>query len=130
MADGNMRNLLPFRLILFILMIVVIAYLGFGFARQAVASQQRREALRKIEQQVAVAQKEAEWLEERLRYTQSPEAAEEWARENVWVKDGEVSVVVVAPTTVEVPLSGRGADVEAGAGSNHEAWWALFLGEP
>ena len=130
MADGKMRNLLPFRSILFVLMILVIGYLGFGFARQAVASQQRREALRQIEQQIAVAQKQTEWLEGRLSYTQSPEAAEEWARENGWVKDGEVAVVLVAPTTVEAPVVGLGTNDQAHAGSNREAWWDLFLGEP
>lgn len=130
MADGKMRNLLPFRSILFILMVLVIGYLGFGVARQAVASQQRREALRQIEQEIAVSHKEAEWLDERLRYIQSPEAAEKWARENGWVKDGEVAVVIVAPSTVEAPVPGREPDDTAHAVSNREAWWDLFLGGP
>lgn len=131
MAYGKMRNLLPIRSILFVLMILVIGYLGFGFARQAVASQQRRQALRQIEQQVAVAQKEAVWLEERLGYMQSPEAAEEWARENGWVKEEEVAVVLVAPDTVKAPVPGPGIRDQAyAAGSNREAWWDLFLGEP
>ena len=130
MVDGKIRNSLPIRLILYLLMVLVIGYLGFGFARQAVASQQRREALRRIEQEVAVSQKEAEWLQARLRYTQSPEAAEQWARENGWVKDGEVSVVVVAPSAVEATVPGREANGAARAGSNREAWWDLFLGEP
>lgn len=130
MADGKMRNLLPIRLILYMLMVSVIAYLGFGFARQAVASQQRRETLRQIEQQVAVTQKEADWLEERLQYMQSPEAVEEWARDNGWVKDGEVSVVIVAPASVGAPVPGGGTTDAVQAGSNREAWWDLFLGEP
>lgn len=130
MAEGRMRDSLPFRLILFTLMFLVIGYLGFGVARQAVASQQRREALRQIEQEITVSHKEAEWLEERLQYVQSPEAAEEWARENGWVKDGEVSVVIVAPSAGEAPAPGGGADDAAQVGSNREAWWDLFLGEP
>jgi cell division protein FtsB len=130
MANSEMRNLLPFRLILFILMIVVIAYLGFAFARQAVASQQRREALRQMEQDVAIAQKKTDWLEGRLRYVQSPEAAEEWARENGWVKDGEVSVVIVAPAAMEAPVPEGESDDAVSLDSNREAWWQLFLGEP
>jgi cell division protein FtsB len=130
MAEGKMRNSLPIRLILYALMVVVIGYLGFGFARQAIASQQRREALRQIEQEVAVAHKEAGWLEERLQYMQSPEAAEEWARDNGWVKDGEVSVVIVAPASAEAPVPGAETQNAAQAGSNREAWWDLFFGEP
>jgi cell division protein FtsB len=130
MADSKLRNLLPFRLILFILMIVVIAYLGFAFARQAVASQQRREALRQMEQDVAIAQKKTEWLEERLEYIQSPEAAEEWARENGWVKDGEVAVVIVAPAAMDALAPEGEANDAAALGSNREAWWDLFFGEP
>ena len=130
MAEGKMRNSLPIRLILYALMVVVIGYLGFGFARQAIASQQRREALRQIEQEVAVTHKEAGWLEERLQYMQSPEAVEEWARDNGWVKDGEVSVVIVAPASVKAAVPGVEPYDAVKVGSNREAWWDLFLGEP
>jgi hypothetical protein len=110
-------------------MVLMIAHLGLGFVRQVRASQQRREALRQVEQNISVAQKESEWLEERLRYMQSPEAAEEWARENGWVRDGEVSVVVVAPTAAQDPIPGDGAEETTPAGSYREVWWDLFLGD-
>jgi hypothetical protein len=129
MADGKIRNLLPLRLILFILMILVIAHLGLGFARQAMASQKRREALRHLEKEVVVAQKEAAWLEERLGYMQSREAAEEWARENGWVRDGEVSVVVVAPAAAQALIPGQEAPDATYVGSNRMAWWNLFFGD-
>jgi hypothetical protein len=68
-------------------------------------------------------------LESRLTYVQSPEAAEEWARQNGWAKEGEVSVVVVAPAVQSSPAGGQGSAPEAEPGSNRQAWWDLFFGE-
>lgn len=130
MTHGKVRNLLPFRLVLLLLMALVFAYLGVGFVRQVGARQQRREELRQLEQQVMVAQRERAWLEERLLYVQSPEAAEEWARQNGWVRDSEVSVVLVAPSAAPVPVLGGKPEDGAEPSSNREAWWALFFGEP
>jgi hypothetical protein len=108
---------------------IVILYLGASFARQATISHQRREELRELEAEIAATETENVDLQERLEYAQSPAAAEEWARENGWAKEDEVSVVVVAPSVQSSPSDTHGTTEEPKPSSNREAWWDLFFGE-
>lgn len=129
MAEGRARRVFSFRLILTIVMGTVILYLGYGFVRQTGVSHQRREELRQIKRDIAVGQQENAKLEERLTYLQSTEAAEEWARINVWAKEDEVSVVVVAPSGELSDDEGLEPAQGVGPRSNREAWWDLFFEE-
>ncbi len=129
MSVSNLRRTLPFRLLLLLLMGIVILYLGVSFVRQAGASHQRREELRRMDGDVATARQQNARLEEHLEYIESPEAAEEWARENSWAKQDEVSVSVVAPSARPSSGESRKLEEEARPMSHHEAWWDLVFGE-
>jgi hypothetical protein len=108
---------------------LVILYLGVGFVQQARVSYERREELHLIEQEISVVQEENARLHERLNHVRSSEAAEEWARENGWAKEDEVSVVVVAPPADSSAGVQQDTEVAPAPGSNREAWWDLFFGE-
>jgi len=129
MTEGRARRVFSFRLILTIVVGTVILYLGYGFVRQTGVSHQRREELRQIERDIAVAQQENARLEERLTYVESTEAAEEWARTNGWAKEDEVSVVVVAPSGELADDKGPEPAQGVEPRSNREAWWDLFFEE-
>ena len=120
---------LRFRLVLVLLLGLVLAWLGARFVQQVGVSLQRRAELDQIEKEIAVVQQESARLEDRLTYVQSPEAAEEWARENGWAKQDEVSVAVVAPSAQLSPGDGTVNGDEARLGSNRETWWDLFFAE-
>jgi cell division protein FtsL len=114
---------------LLLLIVAIVVYMGAGFVRQTGISRQRREELRSLEARIAEADVELSALQDQLEYVEAPEAAEEWARENGWVKDDEQSVVVVAPSaapaeTGEAP--GEGAESR----SPGEVWWDFFFGDP
>lgn len=125
----TVHRVLPLRLFLLILMGLVILYLGVGFVQQARVSYERRAELHLIEQEIVVVQEENARLQERLTHVQSSEAAEEWARENGWAKEDEVSVVVVAPAGESSAGAQQGMEVTPAPGSNREAWWNFFFGE-
>ena len=129
MANSKTRRVLPLRLILLILMGLVILYLGAGFVQQARVGHQRREELRLIEQEITLVQQQNAQLEQRLTYVQSPEAAQEWARENGWARQDEVSVVVVAPAGESLAEGRTSVEESRDPGSNREAWWGHFFGE-
>ncbi len=129
MTDDKLRSPLPVRLTLAVLVGFVILYLGVSFVRQASASYQRREELRRIEREIEAAQQKNAWLEERLEYVHTAAAAEEWARENGWAKEDEVSVVVVAPSAQSSPDTSQDAKQIAGPISTREAWWDWFFGQ-
>jgi hypothetical protein len=130
MIRTGIRQSLSFRLLLFLLMGTMILYLGVGFVRQASVSRQRRSELQQIEQAVLAMRQRNEKLREYLAYVQSPEAAEEWAHENSWAEENEVSVVVLAPT----PEASQGASSTVREqlllGPSRDAWWDLFFGQP
>lgn len=126
---SSVRKALSFRLFPLVIMGIVILYLGASFARQASISHQRREDLRELEAEIAATERENVDLQERFEYVQSPEAAEEWARQNGWAQQDEVSVVVVAPSADSSPSDTRGTTEEPKPSSNREAWWDLFFGE-
>jgi cell division protein FtsB len=127
---GGRPTAFPERLILSILMGIALLYLGWGFVRQAGVSHQRREELRRLEQEIEAAQQEAASLQEQLGSAQSPEAAEAWARENGWAKEDEVSIVVVAPTARSLPGGAQALPEDNTPGPKREAWWNLFFGTP
>jgi cell division protein FtsB len=126
---SSVRKALSFRLFPLVIMGIVILYLGASFARQASISHQRREELRELEAEIAATERENVDLQERFEYVQSPEAAEEWARQNGWAQQDEVSVVVVAPSADSSPSDTRGTTEEPKPSSNREVWWDLFFGE-
>jgi hypothetical protein len=129
MTSGKSHSAPSFRFILLVLMGLVIVYMGVGFVRQAGIRHQRQEELHRIERQLQATQQDILLLEERLVYAQSPEAVEQWARENGWAREDEVSVVVVAPPSA--PLAGeRGVPGDQTPPStNRDSWWELFFGE-
>jgi cell division protein FtsB len=130
MTGDRVRRALPINQLLLLLMGSLILYLVVDFGRQVVSSYQRREELQQIEQQVQGAQQETEQLNARLTYAQSPQAAEEWAREQGWAKEDEVPVVIIAPSAPDSSGGGSRSPVAAAAPSQREAWWDLFFAEP
>ena len=126
---SSVRKALSFRLFPLVIMGIVILYLGASFARQASISHQRRQELRDLEAEVAATERENVDLQERLGRAQSPAAVEEWARENGWAYEDEVSIAVVAPAAQSSPGDTPGTKEEAKPSSNRDAWWDLFFGE-
>jgi hypothetical protein len=107
----------------------MIIYLGVGFVQQASVSHQRRMELRRVEQAVLAMQQRNERLRDYLAYVQSHEAAEQWAHENGWAAEGEVAVVVLAPTpdaSSDAPTTVR---EQLLPGPTREMWWDLFFGQ-
>ena len=129
MVRTGIRRTLSFRLFLFLLMGTMILYLGIGFVRQASVSRQRRLELRQIEQDLAVMQMRNARLQEYLGYVLSPEAAEEWAHENSWAQENEVSVVVLDPARESTGGEARATPAQPQPGPTREAWWDLFFGQ-
>lgn len=129
MTDGNFRRAFPYRLILSILMGVVILYLAVTFVMQTGVSLELRDKLRRVEQEIAAAEKANSELEARLDYVSSDDAAEEWARENGWARPDEVLVVVMAPESQTSPGDELRQEDAVRPASNRDSWWDLFLGE-
>ena len=129
MTDGNFRRAFPYRLILSGLMGVVILYLAVTFVMQTGVSLELQDKLRRIEQEIAAAEKANSELEARLGYVASDDAAEEWARENGWARPDEVLVVVMAPESQTLPGDELRQEEDARPASNRDSWWDLFFGE-
>ena len=110
-------------------MSVLIVYLVVDFGRQVVLSRQRHDELRRVEQQIRAVMEEREELEQCLEWTQSSEAAEAFAREQGWAREGEVSVVLVEPALTPVPTPATSPVARRVEDSTREAWWGLFFGE-
>ncbi len=127
MAERNARTTLPFSHFLLILGGVLILYLVANFGRQVGISYQRRQELKQIEQQIESARQEKAALEKELSYAQSPQAAEAWAREQLWSKPDEVAVMVLAPPANELP-AGQEEAKETPKPDPRDAWWDLFFG--
>ena len=88
-----------------------------------------RDKLRRIEQEIAAAEKANSELEARLDYVSSDDAAEEWARENGWARQDEVLVVVMAPEAERLPGDELHEEGAVRPASTRDSWWDLFLGE-
>jgi cell division protein FtsB len=130
MAEGRVRRALPINQLLLLVMSFLILYLVVDFGRQVVSSRHRREELQQIEQSIQAAQQKTEQLKDRLLYAQSPQAAEEWAREQGWAKKGEVPVVIIAPASSETPAAGAVPQANPVTSNPRQAWWDLFFAEP
>jgi cell division protein FtsB len=130
MAGGRVRRAFPINQLLLLVMGFVILYLVADFGRQVVSSRQRQEELQQIEQSVQVAQQKTEQLDARLEYARSPQAAEEWAREQGWAKKDEVPVVILAPVAPESSDVGPAPKADGAIPGPREAWWNLFFREP
>jgi hypothetical protein len=117
------------RQILLLLMLAIVVYMGAGFVRQTGISRQRREELRALEARIAEADEDLSALQDQLEYVESPEAAEEWARDNGWAKDDEQPVVVVAPSA-DPAGADEAPEAEDDGRSSGEVWWDFFFGEP
>ena len=117
------------RYLLLALVGTLVVYVGAAFARQAQVREQQRAELERIENEIAVAQEEAEVLNEHLEFVESPAAVEAWALENGWARPDEMPVVIIEPTGEAAP----GQDARDGAGAGlaapQQAWWDLFFGD-
>ncbi|HNS51404.1 MAG TPA: hypothetical protein PKO09_09500 [Anaerolineae bacterium] len=127
MSHRNVRIGFPSGQIVLILMGILVLYLAVDFGRQVIISQQRRNELRAVQAQIADGERRHEALLAELEYNESDAAAEAWARDQGWVKTGEVPVVIVAPHT-EVEASQVSAEVGFPAGTVLREWWELFFG--
>jgi cell division protein FtsB len=127
---GGRPTAFPLRLILSVLMGIALLYLGWGFVRQAGVSHERRQELRRLEQEIEAARLKATGLEEQLDSVRSSEAVEGWARENGWAKEDEVSIVVVAPPAQPAPGDAQALPQSSTSAPKREVWWDLFFGNP
>jgi hypothetical protein len=130
MAGERVRRVFPINQLLLLVMGFLILYLVFDFGRQVISSYQRREELQQIERQIQDAQLKTEQLQERLVYAQSPQAAEEWARELGWARPGEVPVVILAPAAPEASGAEPTPSERTAPSTPRDAWWNLFFAEP
>jgi cell division protein FtsB len=120
---------LPLGQILIVMAVAVAIYLLVDFGQQVQVSNERREELERIQQQIAVAEEQQARLEEELVYVQSGEIVEAWARQNGFAKPGEIPVVVVAPPGDNDPLTESDSEALTRPGSFRETWWSLFFGD-
>jgi len=114
---------------LLLIMAAIVVYMGGGFVRQTIVGRQQREALSDVEAQIEAALQEQASLRAQLEYEQSPQAVEEWARENGWARPEEQSVIVVAPPADPATEAGEAAPELAAPGSMRESWWDLFFAD-
>ena len=121
------RKILPINQILALLLVALVVYLAVDFGRQVGISRQRREELRRLEQDIQTTQAEAQELAEQYQYATSPRAAEEWALHNGLGRPGETLVMFVGSTTAAAPAMDRTVKENAPR-SPREAWWDLFFG--
>ena len=112
--------------LLLILMGTILLYLVVNFGRQVAVSYQQGRELEQIQAKVSLAKEQNQVLLDYLAYAQSDSAAEAWAREQGWAKSGEVPVVVIAPSTAEIPTLESPA--QESPASSRQAWWELFFG--
>lgn len=129
MIEGRVRRTSLLSQLLLLLMGILLLYLVVDFGRQVIASYQRQEELQQVERDIAAAQEETQRLEARLNYARSAQAAEAWAREQGWARQGEVPVVIIAPPASLVPEAAQEGQENPASLSPREAWWELFFGE-
>ncbi len=115
--------------IVLLAMTVLILYLVVDFGRQVVRSRQRHDDLRLVDERIATILEDEERLQQHLEWAMSPEAAEAYAREHGWAKEGEVPVVIVPGAATPVPIAEPPPLAELPAGSPRDAWLDLFFGE-
>jgi hypothetical protein len=128
MTDRRVHRSLSSRFFLLFLLAGALLYLGLGFVRQASVNRQRQQELDQIEQAIGTAREELARWDAQLERAQSPQAAEEWARENGWAKEDEASVLIVSPSVHESPEVEGSAGEDAGPALPRDAWWELFFG--
>jgi cell division protein FtsB len=128
MTNRLAHKSLPLGQILIIMAVVVAIYLLVDFGQQVQVSNERREELASIQQQIAAAEEQQARLEEQLVYVQSGEVVEAWARQNGFAKPGEVPVVVVAPPGDGAVQTEEDSEGPVRPGSFRETWWNLFFG--
>jgi cell division protein FtsB len=128
MTNRLAHKSLPLGQILVIMAVVVAVYLLVDFGQQVQVSNERREELASLQQQIAEAEEQQAKLEEQLAYVQSSEVVEEWARQNGLVKPGEVPVVVVAPPGASTAPTENDSEGPVQPASIRETWWNLFFG--
>jgi hypothetical protein len=117
------------RYLLLGLVVVLVAYVGTGFVRQAQVRERQRAELERIEEEILLAQQEAATLEKHLEFAQSPAAAEAWALENGWARPDEMPVVLVEPPGEPSAGSSTQDEGQTGLPAPQQAWWDLFFGE-
>lgn len=128
MTTRKTRSIALLYNVLLILMAAVLLYLGLSFIGQVSVSRQRKEELRQLEDEIAVAREAKVALEARRGYARSDAAVEEWARENGMTRPDEVPVVVVAPPADTTAGRTKNPSPDVRFDSPREAWWELFFG--
>jgi hypothetical protein len=129
MGESKVRFGFPVRQIVLILMTALVLYLAVDFGRQVILSNMRQDDLQQVKDDVAAALQKKQYLEKRLEYVLSPQAAEEWARSVGWVKANEVPVVLVGPTAVPADAGSEGSLSPADQDANRTRWWDHFFGD-
>lgn len=114
---------------LLLVIVAVVVYMGAGFVHQIFVGREQREVLQGIESQIEVANQEQVALQAQLEYGQSPQAAEQWARENGWAQADEQLVIVVAPNADPAAGSGEIPAEPATPESIRDSWWDLFFAD-
>jgi hypothetical protein len=129
MTDRKVSAAQSLSWILLIPVALLILYLVVDFGQQVVIYHQQRQELRRIDEQILLAQEKRAVLEADLLYALSDDAAEKWAREQGWAGPDEVLVVLVGPDMMSSDTQGRGVQPLAGPATPKEAWWDLFFAE-
>jgi cell division protein FtsL len=128
LAERKHSAAFPLVQLALILAATLVVYLAVDFGRQVVLSHQRRDELRQVEDKITAAAQKRTDLEKRLEYVRSPQAAQEWAREQGWVLANEVPVVLVAPKSAQGSAEPAHTQGESDPASNRSRWWYLFFG--
>jgi cell division protein FtsL len=86
-----------------ILLLLVVLWVGFNFARNAFDNYQLKQKISALEKQLVVLELRGEELEKEIAEWQSPENIERIAREELGlVKPGEVMYILSEPLTADV----------------------------
>jgi len=130
MTERSTRKTLPLNQLLLILMGILVLYLLIDFGQQIRISQQQRERLDRLEQEILAAEQEQQQLMDEQAHVQSDEAVEIWARANGLSQPDEVPVVVIAPPGEPAGPGQQNPSQSLSPDQAREAWWDLFFGSP
>ena len=128
MRNRKLDLAFPASQIVLALMGILVLYLAVDFGRQIIVSQQRRNELREVRAQIDNSLARQVELKKRLEYGQSDAAAEAWARDQGWVKENEVPVVIVSPAGAGESATQGSTASSAVSDSVLDKWLELFFG--
>ena len=128
MRNHKLGLAFPAGQIVLALMAILVLYLAVDFGRQIIVSQQRRSELREVRAQIDNSLGRQVELKKQLEFGQSDAAAEAWAREQGWVKENEVPVVIVSPAGAGDSATQGSRAGSPAADSVLDKWLELFFG--